>query len=148
MGQGGDACLGYYHRNQCRPCFDGSALSRQARGNVSRMFWFLNFSCDPLIGRLHPTDLQRAQDRILMRTKAKAAPRLCDAKAISNHDQLAAIGQSNRWSERPDIKQKCSQKNCAGAEQLGSKRRNLLPRNHFVRNRRQEGKTEEEISKF
>ena len=79
----------------------------------------------------------------------RKARRVCDAKAISNHDQLAAIGQSNRWSERPDIKQKCSQKNCAGAEQLGSKRRNLLPRNHFVRNRQRERKTENhEAPKF
>jgi hypothetical protein len=46
------------------------------------------------------------------------------------------------------IKQKCSDKDCAGAEQLGWKGTNLPSRNHFVRNRRQEGKTEKEIAKF
>ena len=71
-----------------------------------------------------------------------------DPKAMSDHNQLPAVGQSDRWSERPTIKQQCSDKDCAGAEQFGSKRTNLSPRNHFVRNRSQQGKTEEEISKF
>ncbi|PYV66803.1 MAG: hypothetical protein DMG97_28710 [Acidobacteria bacterium] len=44
-----------------RVAFMGAAyLSRQARGNVSSMFWFLDFSCGPLIGRVHPIDLRRA----------------------------------------------------------------------------------------
>ena len=46
------------------------------------------------------------------------------------------------------IKQKCSDKYCAGAEQLGWKGTNPPSRNHFVRNRRQEGNTEKEIAKF
>jgi hypothetical protein len=71
-----------------------------------------------------------------------------DPKAASDHDQLAAVSQSDRWSERPSIKQKCSDKDDTCAEELGWERTKLSPCNHFVRNGRQEGKTEEEISKF
>ena len=60
-----------------------------------------------------------------------------DPKAMSDYNQLPAVGQSDRWSERPTIKQKCSDKDSAGAEQLGSKRTNLpginlLVRRHFI----------------
>src|SRR5438105_4885445 len=67
---------------------------------------------------------------------------VCDPKAVSDHNQFPAIDQSDRWSERPTIKQERSDKHCAGAEQFGSKRTDLAPRNHFVRNRRRECKTE------
>jgi hypothetical protein len=37
-------------RIKWRPCFHGIALSVQARGNVSSLFWFFDFSSGPLIG--------------------------------------------------------------------------------------------------
>ena len=72
---------------------------------------------------------------------------VCDPKALSDHDQLPAVDQSDRWSERPTIKQKRSDKNDAGAEQLGRKGNNLPARNHLVRNRRQESKTENRVAR-
>ena len=48
-----------------------------------------------------------------------------DPKAMSDDDQLPAVGQSNRWSERPTIKQECRDKDCTRAKQLGWKRTNL-----------------------
>ena len=38
---------------------------------------------------------------------------VCDPEAMSDHNQLPAVGQSDRWRECPTIKQKCSDKDCA-----------------------------------
>jgi hypothetical protein len=43
----------HYHQNQCRP-FSWERSFRQARDRVCSMFWFLDFSSGPLIGRVHP----------------------------------------------------------------------------------------------
>ena len=56
-----------------------------------------------------------------------------DPKAVSDHNQFPAVDQSDRWSERPTIKQERGDKHCAGAEQLGSKRTNLPEINLLVR---------------
>ena len=73
---------------------------------------------------------------------------MCDSEATSHYDQLSAVNQSDRWSERPTIKQEGGDKDYAGTEQRGRKKTNLSARNHFVRNRRRKVKTEEGISKF
>src|SRR6266699_1872102 len=52
--------------------------------------------------------------------------RMCDPESLSDHDQFAAIGEGDRWSERPAIKNERDDEYYSRTEQLHSRQTSLV----------------------